>query len=78
MVSIGELANNPELLEVGRRAIEDVLIEWRDSRLSIWGRGNGLVVKEKDGSESSIIRMGAEHALKIGLEAIAKHLDEES
>lgn len=69
------IANRKDLLEIGRKAVEDVLIDWRDSRLSLLNRGNGLVVCERDGGHSDIIRMGAETAIKIGLEAIAKHLE---
>ena len=69
-----KLADNKVLLEVGRRAIEDVLVEWRDSRLSEPLRRNGLVIAERDGSRSSIIRFGPETALRIGLRAIADHL----
>lgn len=75
MSTLNEIADNEELLEVGRKAIEDTLIEWRDNRLSEFMRGNGLVIREKDGSESSIIRFGPETALSIGLKAIAKHLE---
>lgn len=57
-------------LEIGRRAIEDVLIEWRDNGLSEVGRNNGLVIKGRDGSASSIIRFGPETALKIGIKAM--------
>lgn len=69
-----DLANNPELLHIARLAIEDALVQWRDSRLSEVGRGNGLVIKEMDGQPSSVIRFGAEYALSLGLEAIAKSL----
>lgn len=34
----------------------------------------GLVIREKDGSASNIIRFGPETALRIGLKAIEKHL----
>ena len=61
-----------ELLEIGRKAIEATLIEWRDSRLSMLNRANGLVVKEKDGSASSIIRFGPEAALRIGMKAMGQ------
>ena len=54
-----------ELLEVGRKAIEDALIEMRDARIGILGRGNGLVVRERDGSESSIMRLSTESALRM-------------
>jgi len=70
--TLESVANNDVLLEVGRKAIEDVLIDFRDSRMSMLGRGNGLVVCEKDGTASSVVRLGPEAALRIGLLAIAK------
>ena len=42
-------SNNEELLEIGRKAIESALIDFRDGRLSQI-RGNGLVIREQDGS----------------------------
>ena len=60
-----------EELEVARKAIEDALVEWRDNRLSEPLRGNGLVIREKDGANSNIIRFGPETAMRIGLGAIA-------
>ncbi len=62
------------LLEAGRKAIEDTLVEWRDNRLSEFNRGNGLVIREKDGQDSHIIRFGPETALRIGLKAIRQAL----
>jgi hypothetical protein len=59
-----------EALEIGRRAVEDALVEMRDSRISELGRGNGLVIREKDGTASSIIRFGPETALHIGIKAM--------
>lgn len=75
MSELRRIADDNELLEVGRKAIEDTLIEWRDSRLSEFMRGNGLVIREVDGKDSSIIRFGPETALRIGLKAIADHLE---
>ena len=72
--SLNEIYENNELLEVARKAIEKELIQWRDSRLSEFMRGNGLVIKEKDGTDSSIIRFGPETAMRIGLKAIDEHL----
>jgi len=69
-----EISKNEELLEVGRIAVERVLIDWRNRRLSEAFRGNGLVIREKDGKESNVIRFGPELAIKIGLEAIHEHL----
>lgn len=68
-----KLAEDQELLEVGRKAVEETLIDFRDSRIS-QPRGNGLVIREKDGTESSLIRLGPEDALRIALKAIHKHL----
>ena len=58
-----------ENLEIARKAIEDALIDRRDSGISIL-RNNGLVIKYKSGNDSDIIRMGAEEAIAIGMEAI--------
>ena len=74
--SISKVIESEELLEVGRKAIEDVLIDFRDSRISHPNRGNGLVCCEKDGEPSSVIRLGPESGLKIALKAIVEHLKE--
>jgi hypothetical protein len=73
-VNLKTIYESKELLEIGRRAIEKELVEWRDSRLSEFLRGNGLVIREKDGTQSNIIRFGPETALYIGLKAIEAHL----
>lgn len=73
-MKLNEISENNELLEIGRKAIEESLVDFRDSRIFTI-RGNGLVIKEKDGKESSSIRFGPEHALKIGLRAIHDHLE---
>ncbi len=69
-----KIAADDELLEVGRKAIEDAAVEFRDSRISEMLRGNGIAICEKDGTPSSIIRFGPESALRIGLRAIAETL----
>jgi hypothetical protein len=71
---ISKLADDTKMIEVGRKAIEDTLIEWRDSRLSELSRGNGLVVREADGTPSEVIRFGPETALRIALRAMAEHV----
>jgi hypothetical protein len=68
------IAENPEILEIGRSAIEKELVVFRDSRISEFTRGNGLVIREKDGKKSDVIRMGPERALAVGLKAIAEAL----
>ncbi len=62
-----------EEYEIARKAVEDVLIDMRDSRLSMVNRRNGLVVAEKDGSPSHIIRLGFEQAMRIGISAVMQH-----
>ena len=78
MKTLIEIVEDDRLLEVGRKAIEDALIEFRDARISEFLRNNGCVVREKDGKDSSIIRFGPESALRIGLKAIAAYLENES
>lgn len=70
-----EIADNKELLwEVARKAIEDELIEFRDSGISMI-RNNGFTIKYPDGSPSEIIRFGPETGVRIALLALAEHLD---
>lgn len=73
-VVLRQIADDNSLLEVGRKAIEDALIDWRNRRLSCLQRNNGLVIREADGGESSMIRHGPEYAMRIGIRAIADHL----
>jgi hypothetical protein len=72
--ALEEAANDPSLLEVGRSAVESVLIEFRDRRISVLGRGNGLVIRERDGADSHLIRLSTEDALAIALKAMAAEL----
>lgn len=65
---------NEQALEAARLAVEDVLIEMRDSRISIMGRGNGFVVLERDGEPSSIMRLGTPEGLRIGIKAYLEAL----
>jgi hypothetical protein len=62
-----------EELETARLAIENVLVEMRDNRMSLFGQGNGLVIREQDGKDSSIIRLSIPNALRIGLNAVEEH-----
>lgn len=72
--ALRSLADDTELLyNVARAAIEDELIAWRDERMFVL-RNNGFVVKEKDGSDSSIIRFGPETGVRIALRALADHI----
>jgi hypothetical protein len=76
MAFLRSIADDPELLEVARKKIEDVLIEFRDARLSMLLVGNGLVCREADGKESSIIRLSTRDGIQIALKAIADHLEQ--
>jgi hypothetical protein len=67
-----KICNDPILLEVGRKAVEGHLVELRDDRISML-RNNGLVIKERGGAPSDIIRMGPEDAIRIALKAIAEY-----
>lgn len=77
-MKIKDLLERPDLLEVGRIAIEDALIDLRNSRIAMPFRNDGLVIREEDGTSSSIIRLGTEDALRIGIRAILKHLDSQA
>lgn len=74
-LELRRLAESPEALTMAHAAIEDVLIEWRADRLSIPLVGNGLVIRERDGTPSSIIRMRIPEALVIGLRAMADYIE---
>lgn len=71
-----ELLNNDGLMEVGRLAVEDMLVELRDSRLSC-NRNNGFCIREYDGSPSSVVRLPTESGIRIAIKAIIKKLEEE-
>ncbi len=66
-----KLADDEVLMEVGRMAIENELVEWRDERLQTI-RNNGFTIREANGEASSIIRFGPEVGLRIALRAIAE------
>lgn len=69
------LAGDAAALAAAHIKLEDLLIELRDDRISLMGRGNGLVIREQDGKESSMIRIGTRDAVRIGLLAIADELE---
>lgn len=62
-------ALDQDALTAAHVAVEDVLIEFRDSRIAILGRANGFVVTERDGTPSSIMRLGTRHGLEIAIKA---------
>lgn len=60
-----------EQLETMKLAVEDELVYRRDHRISVL-RNNGLCIKERDGTPSSLIRMGFEESIIIGLKALER------
>jgi hypothetical protein len=69
---------DPDALTAAHVAVEDVLIELRDARIAVVGPANGLVVKEKDGELSSVVRLGTRAALDIGIKAYLAALEQQS
>lgn len=65
------------LIEAGRLEVENQLIEFRDDGMWEGFHNNGLVVKNRDGSESNLIRMGPAFGLRIALRGIIKELERE-
>lgn len=74
-MDIRKVASDDSLIEIGRKAIEDLLVEMRDDRMSMPLHGNGFVIKERDGSPSDIIRMSTPMGLRVALNAICTYLD---
>lgn len=70
-----ELANSSDALERARKRVEDELVEWRDSGMSMLGRRNGLAIFSQDGTPSSIIRFGFEDAFRIALNTEADRME---
>lgn len=73
------IADDPELMQAAHLAIEDELIELRDSCMMIGSSvglpANGFVVREKDGSPSPVIRLGTRPGIVMALKAIADRID---
>jgi hypothetical protein len=65
-----------DALTAAHVAVEDVLIDFRDRRIGVLGFANGFVVREADGSESSIIRLGTRDGLRIAIKAYLAALAE--
>jgi hypothetical protein len=77
-----QIADDPDLMQAVHLAVEDHLIELRDSGMMIGGAmglpANGFAVRNKDGSPSEIIRLGTRPGIQYALRALADHLDKES
>lgn len=68
------LAEDPEVLKALHLHVEDELIEWRDSGRFMM-TANGLVVRDRDGSSSDVIRIGTRMAITMILRAAADRLE---
>lgn len=66
---MSEIEIDEAALQRAHCAVEDVLIDFRDRRVGVIGPANGFIVKEFDGSESSIMRLGTRDGLRIGIKA---------
>lgn len=64
-----------EALRVARRVLEDLLIGFRDARVSVISAGNGFVVREPDGTDSDVIRLSTVDGLRIGFQAYLAALE---
>jgi hypothetical protein len=56
-------------LTAAHKVVEDALVEYRDQRISVLNYGNGLVIRERDGERSDVMRLGTRDGLRIGIEA---------
>ena len=66
-----EAAEDLSLLEVARKHIEDLLIELRDSRVSLPFQGNGFSIAERDGTPPGCIRIGTAEGIRMALRRMA-------
>jgi hypothetical protein len=64
---------NEEALTVAHVAVEDLLVDMRDSHMFTLA-ANGLVVNNKDGSLSDIKRLGTRQGLQLGVETYLKNV----
>lgn len=65
--SIDVLASE-QTVERARARIEDILIDRRNRRIGVLCRGNGLVVRERDGGDSAVMRMPTREAITFAYE----------
>ena len=70
--SLQKIIDSPIYLETARKAVEDVLVDFRNNRISIQ-RNNGCAIREADGQVSSVIRLSIEQVIQIGLKAIIEN-----
>jgi hypothetical protein len=64
-----------DVIDCAALAVEDMLIWMRDNRISMLDAANGFVVREKDGSHGSVIRLGTKQGICIAVRAYLKALE---
>jgi hypothetical protein len=74
VADLRQLAEDRYAIAHAHVAIEDVAVENRDSRISFPFRGNGISIREKDGSPSSALRIPTDDAVRIALKALADYV----
>jgi len=62
-------------LTAAHLAVEDALVDFRDNRISVLGPANGFVIRERDGQESSVMRLGTRDGLRIAITAYLAAID---
>lgn len=60
---------NEDALTAAHKAVEDVLIELRDSQIGLFGPANGFVIRGHDGTPSEVMRLGTREGLRIAITA---------
>jgi hypothetical protein len=53
-----------------RVAVEEALVWMRDERMALLDRGHGMVIRERDGKDSHVIRLTTDDVLQIALRTI--------
>lgn len=76
--AIRRVAGDKTVAEVAVNEIRTTLIEFRDSRISFFNKGNGFAIVEENGQPSPHIRIWTPDAVRMTLEAVSKHLRAES
>lgn len=73
----GEHEIDEDALTVAHVAIEDVLVELRDARISTIGPANGFVIHERDraGDGRFIMRLGTREGLRVAIKAYLQAMD---
>jgi hypothetical protein len=72
---VAEIELDDTALRLACVAVEDVLIDYRDRRISMLGAANGFVVNERDGSPSEVMRLRTRDGLRIAIRAYLEAME---